>query len=193
MGLAVEELNLDLAGRRHAEGESPEPCPRPVDILLAEKPRLLRIAAGMGVGPATAEDVFQDVSVKVIEKGPSFPSRQDCIRWLVKVTVNRCLVEHRRRRTFLGLAAKILKRRRQAQQSAAVTHAAAAEELALVRQGLADLDGPLLAPLVLRYFCDLDATEIGRILGLKPSTVRSRLREARLSLARTLTKKGIER
>ncbi len=61
-----------------------------------------------------------------------------------------------------------------------------------VRLGLLTLDDSHLAPLLLRYFCDLDAAEIGMVLELKPSTVRSRLREARLKLADELLKKGLE-
>lgn len=192
MGVAVNELSADRTPRYHVKGQSGRHKTDPVSVLLAEKCRLLRIAAGMGITAAGAEDVFQDVSVKAIEKAPTFEHRQDCARWLVKVTVNRCLSEHRRRRTFLGIAGGILKRRAAQCQPASASEVVAAEELDLVRQGLADLDETLLAPLVLRYFCDLDSAEIGRILDLKPTTVRGRLRQGRLSLARTLTQKGLE-
>jgi DNA-directed RNA polymerase specialized sigma24 family protein len=39
----------------------------------------------------------------------------------------------------------------------------------------------------------MDSGEIGRVLDVKPTTVRSRLREARLKLAGQLAKKGIGR
>ena len=61
-----------------------------------------------------------------------------------------------------------------------------------MRRGLQQLDGSLLAPMVLRYFCDLNSSEVGRILDLSPSTIRSRLREARLILAKRLMKRGVE-
>jgi DNA-directed RNA polymerase specialized sigma24 family protein len=54
------------------------------------------------------------------------------------------------------------------------------------------LDPALLEPLVLRYFAGLDSTEIGSALGLNASTVRSRLREARLALAGRLMQRGVE-
>jgi len=192
MGLAVSELNADRTPGRHAERPRTADCSEPVRILLAERARLLQIAAGMGLAPAAAEDALQDVSVKTLEKAPSFVSDQDCVRWLVKVIVNRCLIEHRRRRTFLSRATRILKRHSRRSQPAAASDVATAEELNLVRQGLADLDETLLAPLVLRYFDNLDSAEIGRVLDLKPATVRGRLHRARLTLAHTLTKKGIE-
>ncbi len=192
MGLAVNERNADWTHGQQAERRKAIHNPEPVRVLIAERSHLLRIVAGMGISVTAAEDVLQDVSVKTIENAPFFDSEQDCMRWLVKVTVNRCLSEHRRRRTFLSRATQILKRRRQQPQLAAVAEAVTTEELSLVRQGLADLDEMLLAPLVLRYFCDLDSAQIGRILELKPATVRGRLHRARLTLARTLLEKGIE-
>ena len=67
-----------------------------------------------------------------------------------------------------------------------------AEELEAVRRGLQELEEELLAPLVLRYFMDLNSSEIGEILALNPNTVRSRLREGRLKLAQQLKAKGLE-
>jgi len=60
-----------------------------------------------------------------------------------------------------------------------------------VRENLQKIDGALLAPVVLRYFCDLNSSQIGEILGLKASTVRSRLREARMILAKRLLERGV--
>jgi len=67
-----------------------------------------------------------------------------------------------------------------------------AEELEIVRESLQELDNSLLGPTILRYFCDLNSKEVGEILGLKPSTVRSRLREARMILAKRLLGRGVE-
>ncbi|MHC4285989.1 MAG: RNA polymerase sigma factor, partial [Planctomycetota bacterium] len=65
-------------------------------------------------------------------------------------------------------------------------------ELEIMRETLHELDESLLTPMVLRYFCDLNSREVGRILAISPSTVRSRLREARMILAKRLVKRGIE-
>ena len=67
-----------------------------------------------------------------------------------------------------------------------------AEELEIVRESLQKLDDSLLGPVVLRYFCDFNSKEVGEILGLNPSTVRSRLREARMILAKRLLERGVE-
>ena len=50
----------------------------------------------------------------------------------------------------------------------------------------------LLVPLVLRYFCNLSSQQIGETLELNPSTVRGRLRQGRIILAKELLKKNIK-
>jgi DNA-directed RNA polymerase specialized sigma24 family protein len=66
------------------------------------------------------------------------------------------------------------------------------EELEAVRWALIELDPSLLLIVVLRYFCDLDSKAIGEIVEMNASTVRARLREARMILAGKLVQRGIE-
>ena len=62
-----------------------------------------------------------------------------------------------------------------------------------VRQSLAELEPKLLMPLTLRYFCDMKSDQIGEILATPASTIRARLRQGRLILAKQLAKRGIRR
>ena len=162
-----------------------------MDVFWDQQEHLTRIAVGMGLTQNDIEDCLQDVSVIVLKQVKHFDTQQDCVRWIMRIMINRCLLEHRRRRGFLSKAAEIYRRQRKALPMSAAKAVMAIEELELVRLGLSSLNDAHLAPLLLRYFCDLDATEIGQMLELKPSTVRSRLREARLKLADGLLKKGI--
>ena len=148
----------------------------------------------MGLTASDAEDVLQDVSVRALKWAGRLQGREQCVRWLIKVTVNGCLTEHRRRRSFKRHAGEILNRRRQAYQADKSTDqkAIAAEELELVRKGLQELDDSLLAPTVLRYFCDMKSNQIADALDLQASTVRSRLRDARMILANSLLERGVE-
>ncbi|MBN2183016.1 MAG: sigma-70 family RNA polymerase sigma factor [Sedimentisphaerales bacterium] len=163
-----------------------------VDIFLAELERLKRIVAGMGLSAADGEDVLQDVSLRALKQSDKFETRQECIRWFIRVTINQCLAEHRRRRTFRRKAGEILKRRQQDKMYQTDKKAILSEELEIVRESLQKLDESLLGPVVLRYFCDLDSKEISRILEVKSSTVRGRLRDARLILAKGLLERGVE-
>ena len=165
-----------------------------VDVFLAELGRLRRIVAGMGLGASDAEDILQDVFVQALRQPVEYRVRQKTVRWLTKVTVNRCLTEYRNRRRFRRHACEIVKRRlvTEAHSATAAEEAIVAEELEIVRESLQELDGSLLTPLVLRYFCGLNSKEVGEILGLSPSTLRSRLRNARLILAKRLVERGVE-
>ena len=164
------------------------------DVFAAELGCLKRIVAGMGLTTADGEDVLQDVAIKAMKQTGAFESRQDGIRWLIKVTVNRCLAEHRRRRSFRRHAREILERRRQAKTASKATDekVIVAEELEIVRESLRELEDSLLGPTVLSYFCSLNSKEVGKVLGVSSSTVRGRLREARMILAKRLVERGIE-
>ena len=90
--------------------------PRSLTVFLAERDRLRRIAAGMGMTGADIDDVLQDVSVQVLKHAGQFGLENEMIRWLIRTTVNRCLMEHRRR--FSRRAPGILKRRPELRQTA---------------------------------------------------------------------------
>jgi RNA polymerase sigma-70 factor (ECF subfamily) len=175
-------------GRRPVE-------PRLLSVFLRERERLRRIAAGMGMDRADADDVVQDVSVQVLKHTGPFEQEDVMIRWLIRVTVNRCLSEHRRR--FRHKASRILRRRSDlaeglAENSGGAERASLGEELEVVRRTLTELDPELLLAVVLRYFCDMSSNEIADTLDWNASTVRGRLREARLLLAGKLLQRGIE-
>ena len=170
-----------------------------LDVFSTEIWRLKRIIAGMGLSASDGEDVLQDVSIRALKQcsagtRPALLSREDSVKWLIKVTVNRCLMEHRSRRTFRRHANEILKRRLETKAASKPVDdkAIVAEELEIVRESLQKLDDSLLAPTVMRYFCDLNSKEIGEILTVSSSAIRSRLREARMILAKDLLERGLE-
>jgi RNA polymerase sigma-70 factor (ECF subfamily) len=192
--IQVNETHADLGAEVDPPAGQESPLPGLTDVFTAEIGRLKRIVAGMGLNASDGEDVLQDVSVRALKHDGEFRHREDCVRWLIKVTVNRCLMEHRSRKTFHRRGRKILRRREETKgpAKAAVEKAIVAEELEIVRESLRDLDESLLAPMVLQYFGGLNSTQVGQILGLNPSTVRSRLREGRMILAKRLLERGVE-
>jgi RNA polymerase sigma factor (sigma-70 family) len=190
----VQDRNEDTAGEVRLTGRPSDQAPL-VNVFLRERDRLRRIAAGMGMDSADAEDVLQDVSLQVLKYGDQFEQETVMMRWLVRTTVNHCLTEHRRR--FRHKASRILKRRPELGQvlgadGDATDRMGLGEELEAVRWALVELDPSLLLIVVLRYFCDLDSKAIAEIVEMNASTVRARLREARLLLAGKLIQRGIE-
>jgi RNA polymerase sigma factor (sigma-70 family) len=180
-------------GERTVSSDAPET--RLVSLFLRERERLRRIAAGMGMDRTDAEDVLQDVSVQVLRHERAFEDEGSIMRWLIRVTVNQCLTEHRRR--FRHGAARILERHPEAADDLAggpdvAERVSLSEELEVVRRTLLELDPSLLPVLVLRYFCDLTSQEIAEIMEWNASTVRGQLREARMILAGKLLQRGVE-
>jgi len=163
-----------------------------LDIFLAQQDRFRRIVGDMGLSAADSEDVLQDVSIKAMKNTARFESKHDGFKWLVKVTINQCLAEHRRRKSFRRNANEILEQKSQIQTDSSDKEAIAAEELEIVRQSMKKLDENLLGPIVLRYFCDMSSNEISEVLEQNPSTIRGRLRDARMILAKALLARGVE-
>jgi len=189
----VEDRNRDSAEDAEPAGREPSP-PGLMDVFLRERERLMRIAAGMGMARADADDVLQDVSIHVLKNADRFEQESVMTRWLITTTVNHCLTEHRKR--FRHKASRILQRRPDLAEGIAESggqdRVGFSEELEVVRRTLAELDPSLLLAVVLRYFCDMNSAEIAETLEWNASTVRGRLRDARLILASKLLQRGIE-
>lgn len=150
---------------------------------------LKRVAAGLGLGRDDVQDVLQDVFVQAAKHGSDLPARQ-ATAWLVRVTVNRALLEHRQRKRFRDASQRMAKERRNRETAAPDHLAEQAEALVAIRRGMRELDEALLMVMTLRYFTDMDSTEIGRTLGIPPATVRRQLHDARLILAKRLIAEG---
>lgn len=150
-------------------------------------PKLRRIAAGMGFASPDADDILQDVYIEALRGPGEHRSDSASASWLCRVTVNRCLLEYRRRARFQRAVAEFTSRRSPDAPPSTSAGPILAEEVERMRQALLEMDGEHAAVLTLRYFCDFDSREIGEVLQTPPATVRSRLRAARLLLARKLT------
>jgi RNA polymerase sigma-70 factor (ECF subfamily) len=147
-------------------------------------PRLRRIAAGLGLAPADADDALQDSYLALWQQRERLDGPREATHWLMRVTVNRCLLHYRRRSRLRRLLGRwVPQRTRPAEMGNEVK--------AVVRRCLAELPMDERVVLVLRYFCELDAPEIGELLETPAATVRSRLRRARLALAERLIVEGV--
>ena len=139
-----------------------------------------------------AEDVIQDVSVQALKHQHLQFTDQEASAWLIRTTANRCKLEHRkqkRRQRYDRTMLQEILPKLNASGSAEMC-AIRAEHVDMLNETLTELSETLLVPLVLRYFCDMNSTEIGDVLKITASTVRSRLQEGRLSLAGALIKRG---
>jgi RNA polymerase sigma factor (sigma-70 family) len=147
-------------------------------------PRLRRIAAGLGLSAPDAEDALQDSYLALWQQRGKLSDATQAARWLTRVMVNRCLLQHRRRSRWRRLLAGWVPPRPRPVEMAD-------EAKAIIRNCLEELPLDERVVLVLRYFCDLDGPQIGELLEVPPATVRSRLRRARLAMAERLIAKGV--
>jgi RNA polymerase sigma factor (sigma-70 family) len=162
-------------------------------VLAAHGGTLRRVVAGMGFGAGDGDDILQDVFAAISQQD-KLPPAEEVERWLIRVTVNRCLLEMRRKKRFTRAVAQLAGRQAAADGApkGPAELAIRTEEFEMVRRALKDLDGPVLAAMVLTYYCGMDSTEVGRVLEANPSTIRSRLREGRIKMAEALLDRGFE-
>lgn len=153
--------------------------------------QLAQLARALGLDTNRTDDVLQDVYLTAWEKSPINASRVELRQWLFTVTANRCKLEHRRQGRWQQVLRGLSQWWSASQHAAPATDLASrAEERELIRRALERLPVPLRSVLVLRYFSDFNSKEIGTILELPDSTVRSHLRAARKKLAAELKHAG---
>lgn len=163
-------------------------------VFIRHIERLRRLVVAMGLSADEGQDILQDVYIEAVKGPPKYRGDQEALKWLMKVAVNRCLLEFRRRKRHNRAASEILRQWEELKKDSSwpVMQAIHAEEVEAMMQCLREMDESLQVPLAMRYFCDLNSTEIGAILDLEPGAVRKRLYKGRIILAEALLQKGIK-
>jgi RNA polymerase sigma-70 factor (ECF subfamily) len=163
-------------------------------VFIGHIERLRRLVVAMGLSAEDGQDILQDVYLEAVKGPPRFRDEQEASRWLIRVTANRCLLEFRRKKRHRRAASEVVKQWVETEKTASgpEKQAIRTEEVETMMQCLREMDESLQVPLAMRYFCDLNSTEIGEILNLEPGTVRKRLYKGRVVLAEALLKKGIK-
>ena len=136
---------------------------------------LLRLAATRLDSVQDAEDVYQDVFLRLLDQDTSDWDEEHLRAWLLRCTVNRCCDLHRfrLRRPVLALADL---------PDMAAPDSGAAE----LWDAVARLPEKLRVPLHLYYAEGYSTEEIAGLLDIPAATVRTRLRRARKRLRDTL-------
>jgi RNA polymerase sigma-70 factor (ECF subfamily) len=146
-------------------------------------PRLAALAVGLGLNREQAGDALQDVFLTALRGMPEVATEADVVRWLFRVTTNRCHLEHRRRGRWRRLWQSVAGAWHGDGAAGTVPIVELRREVDAALARLAESDRLLV---VLRYFVELNSRQIAEIVEQPESTVRSRLRIARLQLAEWL-------
>ena len=163
-------------------------------IFMKEIERLRRLLIGIGISYEDGEDILQEVYLEALQKPPKYGSTQENERWLMKVTINKCMLEFRQKKQNQRAEKEISQRRADLKktQPAPDRKVIHNEETHAMRHCLNEMDESLKVPLVMKYFCDLNSNQISEILDIKPGTIRKRLCQGRVILAELLLNKGIK-
>ena len=127
-----------------------------------------RIALNWFRNPADAEDAAQTVMLKLWQSDTEFADGEHLRRWLARVTLNVCK----------DMARSPWRRHTVSLEELRSPVFSDGERRAVYREVMA-LPGKYRVPLYLYYYEGYAVAEIGEILGLKPSTVQTRLARAR--------------
>ena len=133
---------------------------------------VLRVALAQTGSPSDADDVFQDVFMRLLENSTTFKSDEHLKAWLLRVTINRC---H-------DLARSVWNRRTEGFERQHADIAAPEAFRADIWEVVSELSPDLRAVVHLFYVEGYSTEEIAAIVECQPSTVRTRLHRARQQL-----------
>lgn len=170
-----------------AQRSGPDETQNEAYIRLAQPhmAAMLHVATAL-VGPADAEDAAQEALLRGMRSWGTLRDVGALRTWLFRITYNVCTDWQRGR---FGTQRHLTQPLPEDDELAfasldddpgASDHAAALD----LRHAINRLDAGLRLVVVLRYYANMDAAEIGAMLHLPSSTVRTRLRRA-LALLRT--------
>ena len=153
--MTQEKNTLEVLVRRHA-------------------PAVYRLAYARTGNRADAEDVMQEVFLRLVRAKPTFRDEEHCRAWLLRVTVNRANSLYR-----------VPWRQRELPLEDNLSAPAPPEEGGVL-EAVLSLPPKYRLPVYLYYYEELDVSEIAQTLGRKEPTVRTWLFRGRALLRRIL-------
>jgi len=148
--------------------------------------KVYRTALAVARDPAAAEDITQDVFLRLHRNAVRIDRSLPLMAWLYRVTVNlSCTWLARRSRWFAPLE-EVVERLVSPARLTPEREAERSEEWRVVEQAIAGLPVSQRVVLVLYYLNDLSLIEIAEIVECPVGTVKSRLHYGRENLRRKL-------
>ncbi|NOT61049.1 MAG: RNA polymerase sigma factor [Acidobacteria bacterium] len=156
--------------------------------------RVWTIALHYTGNEATAQDIAQQVFLKLFSSLSQFRHNAKFATWLYRLVVNVCLDEQRKSRRFLSLGFGDLWRRDDDEEECAddvLPPVAPLQDVrisqhelsAAMRAALDELAPPIRMALLLKYFADFSYEEIAAALNCSMGTVASRMSRGHKALA----------
>lgn len=163
------------------------------EIFLAQHQRLFRIAFHLTASRHEAEDVVQEVFMRLLERREQFLGNAKLSTWLYRMTVNASLdVLRRFKRRQKRETSFELPEVATAAGGQSLPPAAHSELKEKMQIALARVRKPYRAAIVLRDFEGLAYEEIAEVLRIDKGTVASRLHRGYKKLQKELAALGID-
>src|SRR4029077_378561 len=138
-----------------------------------------------------AEDLTQDIVLKIFKALDTFDRRANFQTWLISVSRNLCIDHYRSVRKERETIDRDVDANELTPASPGISPIAALEQrdrVTLLRQALAELPDTLRTAVVMRDLQELSYQEIATRLDLPEGTVKSRINRGRTELARQVRK-----
>jgi len=136
-----------------------------------------------------AEDLTQDVFIKIFKALHTFDRRANFQTWLISISRNLCIDHYRSVRKERATMARDVDASELSPVSRERTPLGELEQVdlkSIIRQALAELPATLRQAVTLRDLQEFSYQEIADQLGLPEGTVKSRINRGRLELARQI-------
>lgn len=140
------------------------------EFILKHKENVYRLAYSYVHNPQNALDVVSDSVQKALSKNDSLTKPEAIKSWFYRIVVNTALDFIRKERKIQYMDDDLLEFYGSAQLDVTA-------DIDLER-ALEELPQPLREVIILRFFEDLKIDEVAAVLGLPPSTVKTRLYKA---------------
>jgi len=159
-------------------------------LFVAYRDKVFSIAVySSGGDRSVAEDVTQQIFVKLFTAIRQFRGDSEFTTWLYRLVVNACMDERRRRRRLLPWGttettvamSNVSDRKPQERQYARLEISEA------VRNAISELTPKFRLPILLKYIEGLSYEEIAEVMGCSKGTVASRLNRGHSQLAKRLS------
>jgi len=154
-------------------------------LFEAYRDRVFSIACYSLGDETAADDVTQQIFVKLFTRIGQFRGDSEFTTWLYRLVINSCLDERRKQRRFLPVE-EFIPMNQSTHRKPPETRYERREIAGSVRAAIGELKPKMRLPILLKYIEGLSYEEIAGVLGCSKGTVASRLNRAHKALAKTL-------
>jgi len=161
------------------------------ELYERHQSQVYRTATAITHDERMAEDILQEVFLRVNRYADSFDQTQPFEPWLYRITVNLCYTWTNRAKRWVYTVQDTIERLRAPSRRDPEKVTESREQRALLRRAIDSLPDSHRVVVVLYYLEGLSVNEVAYALGVPEGTVKSRLYYAREKLRKAVTEQEV--